>query len=101
MQTLTLQYLFRFARISTTRSIAQQIIRHRSFAFQEFSQRYAEVKNKPQIPQLRRQDTSNRQNSIDDLDTSVVNYFESEIQQLFDQANNVYDAMLSSGVAKE
>ena len=87
--------------ISTTRSIAQQIIRHRSFAFQEFSQRYAEVKDKPQVPQLRRQDTSNRQNSIDDLDPSIISYFETEIQQLYDQANNIYDAMLFSGVAKE
>jgi thymidylate synthase (FAD) len=54
--------------IETTRSIAAQILRHRSFSFQEFSQRYAEVTLRPEIPELRRQDTKNRQNSIDDLE---------------------------------
>src|SRR5210317_2423972 len=54
--------------IETTRSIAAQILRHRSFSFQEFSQRYARVEKQASIPQLRTQDTKNRQNSIDDLD---------------------------------
>ena len=87
--------------ISTTRSIAQQIIRHRSFAFQEFSQRYAQVTEQVQLPALRSQDTKNRQNSIDDLNPSVVDYFHSQIRQLYDQSELLYNAMLSSGVAKE
>jgi len=87
--------------ISTTRSVSAQIIRHRSFSFQEFSQRYAQVTEKPLLPALRSQDTKNRQNSIDDLDPSVVDYFHLQIQELFDQADNIYNAMLFSGVAKE
>ena len=87
--------------ISTTRSIAQQIIRHRSFAFQEFSQRYAQVTEQVQLPALRSQDTKNRQNSIDDLDPSMVDYFHSQIRQLYDQSAVLYNIMLSSGVAKE
>ena len=87
--------------ISTTRSIAQQIIRHRSFAFQEFSQRYAAVDDKPQIPHLRRQDTSNRQNSIDDLNDFTQQEFQIRTQDLFDQSLALYNEMLSAGVAKE
>jgi thymidylate synthase (FAD) len=87
--------------ISTTRSIAQQIIRHRSFAFQEFSQRYAAVNDKPQIPQLRRQDTTNRQNSIDDLNDFTQQEFQIRTQDLFDQSTALYNEMLSAGVAKE
>ena len=55
-------------KIETTRSIAAQILRHRSFSFQEFSQRYAEVTDIPVVPDLRMQDHSNRQNSIDSMD---------------------------------
>jgi thymidylate synthase (FAD) len=87
--------------ISTTRSVSAQIIRHRSFSFQEFSQRYAQVTEKPLMPELRRQDTKNRQNSIDDLNPSMVDYFDSQIQQLFVQSNTLYESMLSSGIAKE
>jgi len=87
--------------ISTTRSIAQQIIRHRTFAFQEFSQRYAAVDAKPQIPHLRRQDTSNRQNSIDDLNDFTQQEFQIRTQDLFDQSAQLYNEMLSAGVAKE
>jgi thymidylate synthase (FAD) len=87
--------------ISTTRSIAQQILRHRSFSFQEFSQRYAQVVDQPTIPDLRRQDTSNRQNSIDDLDPYTVQDFQLKAQLLFDQSMLLYTDMLKSGVAKE
>lgn len=87
--------------ISTTRSIASQILRHRSFSFQEFSQRYAQVTEHCQLPALRRQDTSNRQNSIDDLNPSLVDYFHSQIRQLYDQSELLYNAMLSAGVSKE
>ena len=87
--------------ISTTRSIAQQILRHRSFSFQEFSQRYAQVLDQPVIPDLRRQDTTNRQNSIDDLDPIEVQHFQIQLQQHYDQSMILYQHMLKAGVAKE
>ena len=87
--------------ISTTRSIASQILRHRSFSFQEFSQRYAQVTEKPVTPSLRRQDTKNRQNSVDDLDPYTVQDFQLKSQQLFDQSMLLYSEMLKAGVAKE
>ena len=88
--------------INTTRAIAAQILRHRSFSFQEFSQRYAVADlGEFQIPELRRQDTKNRQNSIDDLPPEVVAEFQSEIEDHFDSARVLYDRMLQYGVAKE
>ena len=87
--------------ISTTRSIAAQILRHRSFSFQEFSQRYAQVTEKPVTPSLRRQDTKNRQNSVDDLDPYTVQDFQLKAQLLFDQSMLLYSEMLKAGVAKE
>ena len=87
--------------INTTRSIAAQILRHRSFSFQEFSQRYAAVTDNPVIPDLRRQDTKNRQNSIDDLDPFVKQELQLKAQFVFDQAQLLYDEMLGVGVAKE
>jgi len=89
--------------INTTRSIAAQILRHRSFSFQEFSQRYADVKELgyPEIPHLRRQDTKNRQNSIDDLDPTTTQLYYRRINQLFEESQDLYREMVSSGVAKE
>ena len=87
--------------INTTRSIAQQIIRHRSFAFQEFSQRYAKVTTTPGPLEVRRQDQKNRQNSVDDLDPFVVQKFQIKAQQVYDQAYRLYNEMLEEGVAKE
>ena len=89
--------------INTTRSIAAQILRHRSFSFQEFSQRYADVTciGTPVIPALRRQDQKNRQNSTDDLDTHQKQVFLRRIQQHFAEAEDLYREMVSSGVAKE
>lgn len=89
--------------INTTRSIAAQILRHRSFSFQEFSQRYADVTSigSPVVPQLRRQDTKNRQNSIDDLSTSQKELYYRRIHQLYAEAEDLYREMVSSGVAKE
>jgi thymidylate synthase (FAD) len=87
--------------IHTTRSIAAQILRHRSFSFQEFSQRYAAVTDNPVIPDLRRQDTKNRQNSIDDLDPYTKQELQLKAQYVFDQAQMLYDEMLGAGVAKE
>ena len=90
--------------ISTTRAIAAQILRHRSFTFQEFSQRYADsslLSDKIPLPELRRQDTKNRQNSIDDLDPFVQQNLELQMQTLFDSSMALYKQMLERGVAKE
>jgi len=87
--------------INTTRSISAQILRHRSFSFQEFSQRYAQVIDNPVIPDLRRQDTKNRQNSIDDLDPFTKQELQLKAKYVFDQAQMLYDEMLGVGVAKE
>lgn len=89
--------------INTTRSVAAQILRHRSFSFQEFSQRYSAVGVLPPAvpPALRRQDTKNRQNSIDDLDETAVGHFSIRAKNLFDQSRRLYKDMLDAGVAKE
>jgi thymidylate synthase (FAD) len=89
--------------INTTRSIAAQILRHRSFSFQEFSQRYADVTTigTPVIPALRKQDLKNRQNSTDDLSTDKKEIFIRRIGQLFAESEDLYREMVSSGVAKE
>jgi thymidylate synthase (FAD) len=90
--------------IETNRGIAAQILRHRSFTFQEFSQRYADTnlitENIP-IPELRKQDIKNRQNSTNDLGDYVKLKFQAEIAELFANSNNLYKRMLEAGVAKE
>ena len=87
--------------IETTRSVAAQILRHRSFSFQEFSQRYAQVTEHADIPNLRRQDTKNRQNSTDDLPVSLVKEFSVKIHSYFELGEALYEEMLLAGVAKE
>lgn len=87
--------------IKTNRGIAAQILRHRSFSFQEFSQRYAAVLSFPQPPKLRRQDDKNRQNSIDDVDEDTKWYLEDEINELYDKSVGLYEKMLEMGIAKE
>ena len=90
--------------IETTRGLAAQILRHRSFTYQEFSQRYADSSMLSKViplPELRRQDDKNRQNSIDDLDRFVVQDFELEMQKHFEDGMNLYKKMLDAGVAKE
>ena len=89
--------------IETTRAIAAQILRHRSFTFQEFSQRYAASTALGDIPlpELRRQDTKNRQNSIDDLDEFTVQSLQLQMTTLFSSATALYNQMLEDGVAKE
>jgi len=87
--------------IETTRSVAAQILRHRSFSFQEFSQRYAEVTSPGVIPKLRRQDTKNRQNSIDDIDEYTTQRLQMEIQKQYNSSFDLYQQLLDSGVAKE
>ena len=89
--------------IETTRGLAAQILRHRSFTFQEFSQRYADsnLLGEIELPELRRQDTKNRQNSIDDLDSAIVEKLEKQMNTLFSSSLALYNQMLESGVAKE
>ncbi len=89
--------------IETTRAIAAQILRHRSFTYQEFSQRYADSTKLGDIPipEFRRQDTKNRQNSTDDLDEFVKQKLELQTQTLFSSAESLYKQMLEEGVAKE
>ena len=89
--------------IETTRAIAAQILRHRSFTFQEFSQRYADSTKLGEIPipDLRKQDLKNRQNSTDDLDSFVKQKLELQMNTLFSSATALYQQMLEEGVAKE
>ena len=89
--------------IETTRAIAAQILRHRSFTFQEFSQRYAQSNELGEIelPDLRRQDLKNRQNSTDDLDPFVKQKLEAQMITLFSSAQSLYNQMIDEGVAKQ
>ena len=90
--------------IETTRGLAAQILRHRSFTYQEFSQRYADsslLGDTIPMFDIRRQDTKNRQNSIDDVDPFVRQEFEGKIRKHFDDAMTLYQSMLDMGIAKE
>ena len=85
--------------IHTQRDISAQIIRHRSFSFQEFSQRYAEAE-KAKVPQFRRQDSRNRQNSIDDLTDEQLDLLEELTYKALQEGYELYQTMLEMGVAK-
>ena len=90
--------------INTTRAIAAQVLRHRSFTYQEFSQRYADsslLADSIPLPELRRQDDKNRQNSIDDVDPFIKQDYELKMQRHFVDAMKLYKEMLHSGIAKE
>jgi thymidylate synthase (FAD) len=90
--------------INTTRGIAAQILRHRSFNFQEFSQRYADTTLlSEEIPvfELRRQDTKNRQNSIDDITDETRVKWNTKIREHFAKSKALYDGMIADGIAKE
>ena len=90
--------------INTSRGIAAQILRHRSFTFQEFSQRYADASHLAEeipIPKLRSQDNKNRQNSIDDVDQEIIIKYNTVIRQHFAKSKAIYDDMLKDGIAKE
>ena len=89
--------------IETNRAIAAQILRHRSFTYQEFSQRYAASTTLGDIdlPELRRQDEKNRQNSTDDLDPELVDKLNKQMITLFSSSKALYESMLKQGVAKE
>ena len=95
---------FMTVEINTTRGLAAQILRHRSFTFQEFSQRYADTTLLAEdIPvfELRRQDTKNRQNSIDDISDELRVKWNTKIREHFAKAKSIYDDMIKDGVAKE
>ena len=90
--------------IETTRGLAAQILRHRSFTYQEFSQRYADsslLAETIPLPELRRQDTKNRQNSIDDIDPFVRQEFQIKMQRHFEEGMKLYKEMLDADIAKE
>ncbi len=93
--------------INTTRGIAAQILRHRSFSFQEFSQRYAKITDTSffgesiPTPELRSQDDKNRQNSIDDIDQEIKHKYNVQMRELFSKSQALYDDMIKNGVAKE
>ena len=90
--------------IETTRGLAAQILRHRSFTYQEFSQRYADssmLADTIPLPELRRQDTKNRQNSIDDIDAFTRQEFQIKMKAHFDEGMKLYQEMLDRNIAKE
>jgi len=90
--------------LETTRGVAAQVLRHRSFTYQEFSQRYADsslLSKTIPLPELRRQDTKNRQNSIDDIDPFIRQKFEMKMQRLFSESMDLYQEMLDASIAKE
>ena len=87
--------------IETTRAISAQILRHRSFTFQEFSQRYAEVTELPAVFDLRSQDTKNRQNSIDNIPNDIKADLQAKIRTHLVNTQRLYEELLSHGVAKE
>tara|TARA_A100001035_G_scaffold207101_1_gene167104 strand:+ start:446 stop:922 length:477 start_codon:yes stop_codon:yes gene_type:complete len=90
--------------INTTRGVAAQVLRHRSFTYQEFSQRYADsslLGDTIPLPELRRQDTKNRQNSIDDIDPFTKQEFQIKMQQHFAAGMKLYKEMLDASIAKE
>ena len=90
--------------LETTRGVAAQVLRHRSFTYQEFSQRYADSSMLAQripLPELRRQDTKNRQNSIDDVDPFVNQEFQIKMENHFQAGMKLYQEMLAYGIAKE
>ena len=95
---------FMTVEINTTRGLAAQILRHRSFTFQEFSQRYADTKllsDEIPPPRLRRQDLKNRQNSIDDVDPYITQKYDILIKDHFKNSIDLYNRMLNDGIAKE
>ena len=90
--------------IETTRGVAAQVLRHRSMTYQEFSQRYADsslLAETIPLPELRRQDTKNRQNSIDDIDPFVRQEFQIKMQKHFEEGMKLYKEMLDASIAKE
>ena len=95
---------FMTVEINTTRGLAAQILRHRSFTYQEFSQRYQDVSHIREdipLPELRSQDEKNRQNSIDNVEPALVEKFNEKMRKHFDASIDLYKMMLHDGIAKE
>ena len=95
---------FMTVEINTTRGLAAQILRHRSFTYQEFSQRYQDVSHIREdipLPALRSQDEKNRQNSVDDVDPVIVEKYNAKMRKHFDASIDLYKEMLHDGIAKE
>ena len=95
---------FMTVEINTTRGLAAQILRHRSFTYQEFSQRYADsslLADEIPLPELRSQDLKNRQNSIDDVDPFLVEKYNGLMENYFKEGMKLYQQMLDDGIAKE
>ena len=95
---------FMTVEINTTRGLAAQILRHRSFTFQEFSQRYADTTLlSEEIPlfELRGQDIKNRQNSIENISDEIKVKWNTQIGEHFAKAKSLYDCMIKDGIAKE
>ena len=90
--------------INTTRGLGAQILRHRSFTYQEFSQRYQDVSHIREdipLPELRSQDLKNRQNSVDDVAPAIVDKYNAKMRKHFDASIDLYKEMLHDGIAKE
>lgn len=95
------EHAFMTVEIETTRAISAQIIRHRSFTFSEFSQRYSAVTTAPEPFDLRGQDSKNRQNSLDNIPEETKDLYTDKINDLNRQSLALYEDMLEDGIAKE
>ncbi len=87
--------------IETSRAISAQILRHRSFSFSEFSQRYAAVQDRPPLASGRRQAAKNRQSSAEQLDEMAQDYWLALQDRTYDQCWRAYESALNAGVARE
>jgi len=90
--------------VETTRDIARQLLRHRSFSFQEFSQRYADVRDLGDdfvLREARLQDTTNRQNSIQTENTELIHMWDDKQEELIEKVKEVYNWAIENGIAKE
>jgi len=90
--------------VETTRDIARQLLRHRSFSFQEFSQRYADVRDLGDdfvLREARLQDTTNRQNSIPTENTELIHMWDDKQEELIEKVKEVYNWAIENGIAKE
>lgn len=96
------EHAYMTVEIETTRAVAAQILRHRSFTFQEFSQRYADPTALPMdAPKMRRQDSKNRQASVDDFSPTEKSDMENEIRNYFKEGLRLYKRLIDRGVARE
>ena len=95
------EHAFMTNEIETSRAISPQILRHRSFTFSEFSQRYSAVEDDPEFIEARYQDTKNRQNSIICADTGELEWWDKAQEEVWDLAHLRYEQAITKGIAKE